>query len=108
MKPITNIKTATKAWEILKKANLHYFLDNSLLYAVQKLSELKINISDIISNLLENGVLVEFLTVITDSKQYIGEDGKSTAWEEVPIQIIGELITDFFSDFMSVFKVLKK
>lgn len=108
MKPITNIKTATKAWDILKKAKLHYFLDNSVLYAVQKLSELKINVSDIIGDLLENGVLVEFLIVITDSSQYVEEDGKKTAWEEVPMPKIGELIADFFSDFMSIFKVLKR
>lgn len=107
MKTLTNIKTAKKAWEILRKANLHHFLDAGALTAIGALHELKINLSDIITDLLENDVLVEFLQVITDSPKYIGPEGNTSAWDDVEMSIIGEIVADFFTGFTGVFKVLR-
>ncbi len=107
MKTLTTIKTAKKAWEILRKANLHHFLDAGAVTAIGALHELKINLSDIITDLLENDVLIDFLQVITDSDQYIGPEGDKLAWEDVEMSIIGEIVADFFTGFTGVFKVLR-
>ncbi len=107
MKPIVTIRSAQAAWSILKKANLHHFLDSGALYALQRLTELKINLSDIISDLLEGGVLVEFLSAITESSVYLDDSGNKVPWDSVPMPVIGGLISDFFSAFTSSFKLPK-
>ncbi|HRY83284.1 MAG TPA: hypothetical protein P5533_01485 [Candidatus Cloacimonadota bacterium] len=106
MKPIVTIKTAKNAWNILKKANLHHFLDASALYAIQKISEAQLSLSDIISDLLENDILIEFMTAITESTCFRADDGSQTPWEDVPMSVIGELISSFFTAFISTFKLL--
>ena len=122
MKVITTIENVSKAWEILQKANLHHFLDAGMLYAVQKLSEIDLKVSDIISALLmaghpvpvegsvipaKAGILIDFLACITQSDVYLTEDNQQLPWSKVDMPIAGELISAFFTDSMSVIKSLK-
>lgn len=107
MKVITTIENVSKAWEILKKANLHHFLDAGLLYAVQKLNDIDLKVSDIISALLNQGILIEFLQTITGSNVFITEDNQQIPWSKVDMPVAGELISAFFTDSMSVIKSLK-
>lgn len=107
MKVITTIHTAKKAWEILKKANLHHFLDAGVLAALATLDSLEIKMSDIISSLLESGLLVQLLETITNSEYYIDDDGKKVNWEQVDIDIPKELISAFFTKVLSAFPMLR-
>ena len=107
MKPITTIETVTKAWDILHKANLHHFMDGAMLYAIGKLDESKLSISDIITDLLSGGVLIEFLSTITASEVYIASDGSHISWKYVEMPVAGEIISAFFTNSIAVFKALK-
>ncbi|MDP3114155.1 MAG: hypothetical protein Q8M98_05185 [Candidatus Cloacimonadaceae bacterium] len=107
MKPITTIESVSLAWDVLQKANLHHFIDGGLLYAVQKLADVSINISDIISDLLTHGVLIEFLATITGSPVYIDNDNKQIPWSKIDMAIAGGIISDFFTNSTAVFKALK-
>ena len=108
MTPIVTIRTATAAWNILKEANLHHFLDAGALAAIGTLTEEGVSLSDLISDLLENGVFVKFLIAITESDSYIEENGTKVPWDSVPMPILGGLISDFFTVFTSSFKLPRK
>lgn len=107
MKTVTTIETVTLAWDVLQKANLHHFMDSGLLYAVQKLSEVSVSLSDIISELLTHGILIEFLETITGSTQYISETGEKIPWKKIDMAVAGAIINDFFTNSTAVFKALK-
>jgi hypothetical protein len=54
------------------------------LAAIGTLTEGGISLSDLISDLLENGVFVKFLIAITESDSYIEENGTKVPWDSVP------------------------
>ncbi len=89
LKVKTNIKTLKKAWAILKKLQLEALLSGG---------DVKVNIGEIIDELLVENQLCEFCQVITDS---------DTDFEELELSEVAELLGDFFTAITQSFQKLK-
>lgn len=52
--------------------------------------------------LIEGGLLVDAMKLITGSEVYIGENKVETVWEDVPYSVINEVLVDYFVGIGSV------
>lgn len=93
MRVNTSIKTLKGVYGIFKEAGIAGLLTGE----PDKVSAL-----DVMDKLIEGGLMVETMKLITGSDKYLGEDKIESNWEDVPYAVINEVLVDFFAGIGSV------
>lgn len=93
MKINTSIRTLKGVYGLFKAAGLAGLLTGEA-------SEVKA--SEVMDKLIEGGLMVEAMKLITGSEMYIDDNKLETDWEDVPYAVINEVLVDFFAGIGSV------
>ena len=62
----------------------------------------EVNAADVMDKLIEGGLMVEAMKLITGSEKHIDKEHVETVWEDVPYSAINEVLVDFFAGIGSV------
>lgn len=87
MKISTSIRTLKSVYGLFKEAGMAGLMtgDGSTVSA-----------AEVMDKLIEGGLMVEAMRVITGSDKYIDDNQVGTDWEDVPYSLINEVLLDFF------------
>jgi len=88
----TNIRTLTKAFEVLKEIGLGELMAPSE-------NKIAVNTFTICDQLLKKGLLVEFLQEITNDFE--------TEWKDVPLKAVLGCVSDFFKGISEEFAAVE-
>lgn len=93
MKINTSIRTLKSVYGMFKEAGLAGLLTGEAN---------EVSAADVMDKLIEGGLMVEAMIVITGSEKHIDEKQVETDWEDVPYSAINEVLVDFFAGIGSV------
>jgi len=93
MKINTSIRTLKGVYGLFKEAGLAGLLTGN--------AE-EVSAAEVMDKLIEGGLMVETMKLITGSEMYVDENKIETDWEDVPYSVINEVLVDFFAGIGSV------
>lgn len=93
MKVNTSIRTLKGVYGLFKEAGLAGLLTGDAS---------DVSAADVMDKLIEGGLMVEAMILITGSEKHVDEKQIETDWEDVPYSVINEVLVDFFAGIGSV------
>lgn len=93
MKINTSIRTLKGVYGLFKAAGLAGLLTGEAN---------DVSAADVMDKLIEGGLMVEAMKLITGSEKHVDAQNVETDWEDVPYNAINEVLVDFFAGIGSV------